>query len=103
MIIIKSRQGGTIRLTTERWTHIVRRHPEMKEQKDRIIKTIANPDIIQQGDYGELLAIKFFESTPLTEKYLVVIYKETSKEEGFVITAYFTRKPLERRSIIWKN
>lgn len=75
----------------------------MKEQKDKVLETIANPDIIQQGDYGELLAIKLFENTPLTEKYLVVLYKEISKEDGFVITAYFTRKPLERRAIIWKN
>ena len=103
MIIIKSKQGIPVRLTTERWAYIIRRHPEIKEQKDKVLETIANPDIIQQGDYGESLAIKFFESTPLTEKYLVVIYKEISKEEGFIITAYFTRKPLERRSIIWKG
>ena len=75
----------------------------MKAQKSKVLETIANPDIIQQGDYDELLAIKFFENTPLTEKYLVVIYKEIDKEDGFVITAYFTGKPLGRRTIIWKR
>jgi hypothetical protein len=36
-------------------------------------------------------------------KYIVVIYKELSKENGFVITAFLTRrrKKLERRRKIW--
>ena len=73
----------------------------MEDQEEKVLETISNPDIIQQGDFDELLAIKFFDNTPLTKKYLVVIYKEIN-EDGFVITAYFTRKPLERRSIVWK-
>ena len=73
----------------------------MEDQEEKVLETISNPDIIQQGDFDELLAIKFFDNTPLTKKYLVVIYKEIN-EDGFVITAYFTRKTLERRSIVWK-
>ena len=73
----------------------------MEDQEEKVLETISNPDIIQQGDFDELLAIKFFDNTPLTKKYLVVIYKEIN-EDGFVITAYFTRKPLERRLIVWK-
>lgn len=103
MIIIKSKQGVPIRLSTERWEHIRRRHPEIKDQKDKVLETITAPDVIQQGDYGELLAIKFFENTPLTEKYLVVIYKEINKDDGFVITAYFTKKPSERRLTVWRH
>jgi len=42
----------------------------------------------------------------LTEErwfHIVVIYKELSKEDGFVITAFLTRrrKKLERRQKIW--
>lgn len=103
MLIIRSNRGIPIKLSLERWKHIVKRHPEMKGEKDKLFETIANPDLIQQGDYGELLAIRFFTKTLLTEKYMVVIYKEIDNEEGFVITAYFTRKPLDRRLIIWKG
>lgn len=103
MIIVLSKNKVPVRLSSERWEHIERRHPEMRNQKERILETISNPDFIQQGDYGELLAIKFFDSTPLSQKYLVVGYKEINKEDGFVITAYFTRKPLERRLTLWKQ
>jgi hypothetical protein len=103
MIIVLSKNKVPVRLSSEKWEHIERRHPEMRNQKERILETISNPDFIQQGDYGEFLVIKFFDSTPLTQKYLVAGYKEIDKEDGFVITAYFTRKPLERRLTLWKQ
>lgn len=39
------------------------------------------------------------------DKYLVVVYKEVSNEDGFLITAFLTRKQnqLERRSKIWER
>ncbi|MFA0738005.1 MAG: hypothetical protein LKKZDAJK_001105 [Candidatus Fervidibacter sp.] len=33
--------------------------------------------------------------------YLVVVYKEVSPDEGFVITTYFIRR-LKRRAIVWQ-
>jgi hypothetical protein len=103
MIIIKSIKNIPIRLSIERWNHITKRHPEMKKQKGKVLETVENPDLIQEGDFGELLAIKFFRSTPLTSKYLVVTYKEVSKVDGFIITAYFTNQPSQRRKAIWKR
>ena len=37
------------------------------------------------------------------DKYIVVVYKEISQDDGFVITAFLTRrkKQLERRRKIW--
>ena len=58
--------------------------------------------IIQEGDFGELIGIKFYKRTPLTSKYLAVIYKEVSNTDGFVVTAYYAKKPSERRKTIWK-
>ena len=66
MITITSKEGVPIRLTTERWGHIIRRHPEMKNQKEKVLEAISNPAFIQRGDFDELLAIKFFDNTPLT-------------------------------------
>jgi len=91
-----------IRLTEERWIHIITRHPEMKNQKEKVFKTITDPELIQKGDYGELLAIRYFPKTPLTHKYLVVIYKEINKYDGFVLTAYFTTSYSKGRVIKWK-
>ncbi len=87
MIIVRSKNNVPIRLTIERWEHIIKRHPEMDAEKGKVLQTIIDPDLIQEGDFGELIGIKFFKKTPLTSKYLAVIYKEASNIDGFVITA----------------
>jgi hypothetical protein len=66
MIVIYSRNQVPIRLTQERWEHILRRHPEMVNQKDRVLETLSDPDLIQQGDLDTLLAIRFYAKSPLT-------------------------------------
>lgn len=38
-----------------------------------ILATVADPDMIQEGDSGELLAIGYCAKTPMTSKYLVVV------------------------------
>ena len=88
--------------STFRWAHIIHRHPEMENQKEKIIETISNPDLIHSGDFGELLAVRFYSETPLTSKYLIIAYKEISTEDGFIVTAYFTNALLQRREVIWK-
>ena len=102
MIIVYSVNNTPIRLTEERWRHIINRHPELREEKEKVLETITNPDCVQEGDFGEFLGIKFFDVTPFGSKFLVVAYKEIQKIDGFVITAYFTDKPSERRNIVWK-
>ena len=47
MPIIPSRNGVPIRVTDERWQHIVTRHPEMADQHVRVLETIVEPDRIQ--------------------------------------------------------
>ena len=64
-----------------------------REQRERVLETLGKPDIIQRGDFGELLALRFFKQTPLTSKFLVVVYKEVSADDGFILTAYFTSRP----------
>ena len=36
------------------------------------------------------MAVRFYATTPLTSKFLVVPYREVSAQDGFVLTAYFT-------------
>jgi hypothetical protein len=103
MLIVHSRNSVPVRLTEERWQHIINRHPEMDSQRERILETLAEPDIIQQGDFGELLAIRLYPETPLTGKFLVVAYREVSSEDGFILTAYLTNRPSARRVTIWKR
>ena len=77
------------------------RHPELRTEMNKILETISNPDFVQEGDWDELIAIKYYKKTPLTSKYLSVVYKEISNMDGFVITSYFTTKPAKWRRLIW--
>jgi hypothetical protein len=100
MIIVQSPNQIPIRLTAERWTHIITQHPEMATQRDRVLETVSKPELIQAGDFGELLAIRFYSQTPLTQKYLVVAYRETT-DDDFILTAYLACRPSARRQTVW--
>jgi hypothetical protein len=56
------------------------------------------PTEIFAGNRGELLAVREVEPG----KYLVVVYRE-SQQDGFIITAFLTRKgqALHRRQQLW--
>ena len=102
MTIVRSVNTVPLRLTEERWNHVRTRHPEMADQQERVLETLSQPDFVQQGDRGELLAIRRYPDTPLTEKYIVVAYREVSEQDGFVVTAYLTNEPSPRRRVVWK-
>jgi hypothetical protein len=103
MIIVESRNKVPIRLTTERWNHIIAQHPEIATQRNRVLETIHAPELIQAGDFGELLAVRLYNQTPLTRKYLVVAYRELAADDGFILTAYLARRPSVRRETLWKR
>jgi hypothetical protein len=102
MLIVRSRNGVLVRFTEERWQHIVHRHPEMDGQRARVL-ALAGPDLVQKGDFGALFAVKFYPGTPMSEKFLVVAYREMSAEDGFILTAYLTSRPAARREIVWRR
>ena len=91
--------GVPIRLSDERWNHIVTRHPELAGTRTDVMETVAAPNFIQLGDAGEFLAIRL--PRPKAPRYLVVVYREIAPDDGFVITAYLTREPNLRRRVVW--
>ena len=90
-----------MRLTEERWLHVTAKHPEMEGQKERTLEALSEPDMIQEGDLGTLIAIRSYEKTPAGAKHLAVVYREVSEEDGFVVTAYLTRRPSRERAVLW--
>jgi len=64
-----------------------------------VLEVVEEPEAIYEGKTGEYIAVREIEKG----KYIVVIYKELNKEDGFIITAFLTkrRKQLERRQKIW--
>ncbi len=53
-----------------------------KQIKCQYSETVEEPEAIYEGKAGEYIAIKEIEK----DKYIVAIYKELSKEDGFVIS-----------------
>ena len=103
MDYIISKNGAAIRMTSERWEHITIGHPEMADYYYEVLDTIEHPDTIYEGNNNALIAVK--KVNELVTKFFVVIYKETSSADGFVITAYFSNKIQEfnKKPIIWKQ
>jgi len=92
--------GISIRLTGERWSHIVEEHCELAGMQYDVMQTVATPDTIYEGNAGEYLAVKKING----DKSLVVVYKENPEaNDGFVITAFVTSKTqrFSRRKILW--
>jgi len=103
MDIAISKNGVPIRLTNERWHHITMGHPEIADYYFEILDTIENPNIIYQGDNDGLIAVSLILDN--ISKFIVVVYKEISLVDGFVITAYLSNKEQKftKKTIIWKH
>ena len=95
---IFSKSGIPIRLTDERWTHIIEEHCELAGQRIEVLESLENPDRILAGNEGEQMAVKEISA----RANLVVVYREF-EDDGFIITAFITSKAkrLNKREQIW--
>lgn len=96
-----SRDGVPIRLPLERWFHIEENHDELAGRYSDVLRSIEEPDLILEGYSGERIAVRRVERN----KHLVVVYRELSAKDGFVITAYLTGrlKSLMKRGVLWQK
>ncbi|MCW7079085.1 MAG: hypothetical protein OCU22_08185 [Canidatus Methanoxibalbensis ujae] len=85
MDIVKKWCADQIDRGKERRVHITE-HSEMAGYYFEVLETVEEPDY--EGKMGECIAVREMEKG----KYIVVVYRELSKEDGFVITAFLTRR-----------
>lgn len=98
MDIAKSVNSVPIRLPYERWYHISENHDELASHYFDVLETVDNPELVVRGNKGTLKAVKNMGK----ENWLVVVYREVSKSDGFVITAYFLdKKP--KGEVVWRR
>ena len=95
----KSVNGVTIRLPDERWVHITEEHAEMAGYLYDVLETVQEPLAVFEGNEDELLAAREIE----VGKFIVAVYREVSQEDGFMITAFLTKRwnRIERRKKLW--
>jgi len=92
----------SIRLTDERWRHIVENHNDLASYYFEVLETVAHPEFVFGGDAGELWAAQLLTR----RKAIVVLYREFAlQNDGFIITAFFTTKikKLFKRRILWQR
>lgn len=98
MDIAFSINGVPICLTYERWYHIIENHDELASYFYEVLEAVERPDMVLRGNHGSLKAFK----NAGRRKWLAVVYREVTKRDGFVVTAYFVdKKP--RGEVVWER
>ena len=96
--VVYSVNSVPVRLTDERWIHIVEHHDDLAGHYDDCLDAIEEPDFVLRGYGGSLIAVRGAGRN----RYLAVVYKELSDNDGFVITAYFSTK-VKRDTQLWPS
>jgi hypothetical protein len=96
MEIVRSVHGIPIRLTGERWSHIAENHDDLAGRMDDVLDAVERPSWVTRGYGGTLIAWKPYGRG----RFLSVIYRELSRSDGFIVTAFFTSKP-RKRDRVW--
>jgi len=96
--IAESVNGVPIRLTDERWEHIVYRKPGMASFIDAVLDAVEDPEYILRGYKGTLIAVIHLGKS----SYLNVVYRELHRKDGFIITARIQSR-LDKSKIIWRR
>ena len=66
--------------------------------KRQVLRVVEDPDLVLTGYRGSVIAVRGYGR----DRYLMVIYREMSLSDGFVITAYFAGT-VDRKKAIWKR
>ena len=96
MEIAHSVNGVPIRLTEERWAHIIENKPYMRAYCEKMLAAVENPTWVLRGHTGAMIAVL---SLP-KRQYLNVVYREVSRHDGFIITSFVSRT-INRSNTIW--
>lgn len=99
LAIVDSINGVPVRLTEERWDHILTNHLELSDSDmDLILDAVQHPEYILSGYRGSQIAIVVLGRS----RYLHVVYREVNRDDGFIITAGIRPKML-KGNILWRR
>lgn len=109
LAVAKSKNGALIRLTQKQWEHITTARPELGNFMKEIVTAVEEADAVFEPPTRtkpQLHAIKHFErlSDFGLSQNIVVIYRETNSQEGFIITAFpINDKRKKRMYRFWRE
>jgi hypothetical protein len=86
LIVSRWRDGNTSSATNHIWP----------PNYERVLDAVEHPTWILQGYAGASIAVLALAK----QEYLHVVYREVSRTDGFIITAFIARK-VNKRAIVW--
>lgn len=102
----KDKDNRIFILTSERWKHIIERHPEMKEHFSDLETVLREPDIICRSNrvYDTILYYKKFEKLNLGRRNFLDVYITVvvNLAKNLIKTAYPARKIVKGEEI-WQK
>lgn len=90
--------GHTLSLTSERWRHILARHPELAGQRRKIVETLQHPTVVVH-DASRPHTHVYHKRFPGMRHWVVVV---ANLDKGLVVTAYISGR-IKRGETIWKR
>jgi hypothetical protein len=84
--------------------HVVEAHDYMAGNLDLVVETVEDPNYIVAGRKDEFIALRHYETTVLSEKHVIAVYREFV-DDGFPITAFMTSSPdkILRKGVVWQK
>jgi hypothetical protein len=76
--------------------HIIEARDELAGRLPDVLEAVEAPDWVTKGYRDALVAWKGHGRG----RYLAVVYRETGRRDGFIVTAFVTSKP-KRRNRVW--
>lgn len=107
--VVRSLSGARVRLTVKQWEHIVTARPELGGFRREVLDTVERPDEVFEPALRvkpQLHAVKRFERLADVglSVNLVVVYRELTQQEGFIITAFPISDRRKRRMYrLWRR
>jgi len=96
--VSRSINGVPIRLTDERWEHILDSHPELSSYQEALLDAVEQPDYILASRRGTFAAVILLGR----KTFLHVFYVEKGRHDGFILSAILQDK-MDKARIIWRK
>lgn len=89
-----------IKLTEERWNHIAKTHPELKDRLEDLKGALADPELIKRSVYNENVVLFYKYYRHIYEgKHMCVVVR---LDEESIVTAHITDR-IKKGEVVWKK
>ena len=94
--------GDEIELTDERWSHIIKEHPEVELHKRSIGEVLNDPEYVKRSIRDrEVLPYYRYYPNILVGKYLLIVVRKGIKR-SFILTCYIADE-VRKGETLWER